>query len=82
MYDYQRMLPHYQKAGRALFVTFCKLIPMPFTPPKRVTQFFSTDAKTVVSDINSMQSSHARAVRLLLTPLGMKRDGPTACLQF
>jgi hypothetical protein len=31
MYDYRRMLPHHQKAGRALFVTFCKLTPMPFT---------------------------------------------------
>jgi len=35
MYDYRRMLPHYQKANRALFVTFCKLIPTPFTPSAR-----------------------------------------------
>ena len=30
MYDYRRMLPHYQKPGRTLFVTFCKLISTPF----------------------------------------------------
>ena len=35
MYDYRRMLPHYQKAGRALFVTFCKLIPTPFRSDAR-----------------------------------------------
>jgi REP element-mobilizing transposase RayT len=35
MYDYRRMLPHYQKAGRALFVTFCKLTPAPFTAAAR-----------------------------------------------
>jgi REP element-mobilizing transposase RayT len=35
MYDYRRMLPHYQKARRALFVTFCKLIPTPFTADAR-----------------------------------------------
>src|SRR5437899_9375027 len=35
MYDYRRMLPHHQKAGRALFVTFCKLLPTPFTSDAR-----------------------------------------------
>jgi len=35
MYDYRRMLPHYQKAGRALFITFCKLMPPPFTAGDR-----------------------------------------------
>jgi REP element-mobilizing transposase RayT len=29
-YDYRRKLPHYQKSGRALFVTFCKLSRDPF----------------------------------------------------
>src|SRR5260221_9066299 len=24
MYEYRRMLPHYQKANRAVFITFCK----------------------------------------------------------
>src|SRR4051794_19119275 len=24
MYEYRRMLPHYQKAHRAVFITFCK----------------------------------------------------------
>jgi REP element-mobilizing transposase RayT len=31
-YDYRRMLPHYQKAGRAVFVTFCKGNRIPFIP--------------------------------------------------
>ena len=35
MYDYRRMLPHHQKANRALFVTFCKLTPPPFTSDAR-----------------------------------------------
>ena len=35
MYDYRRMLPHYQKACRALFVTLCKLIPTPFAADAR-----------------------------------------------
>lgn len=35
MYEYRRMLPHYQKAGRAVFVTFCKSGHEPFTPEAR-----------------------------------------------
>ncbi|MFZ0321609.1 MAG: transposase [Candidatus Sulfotelmatobacter sp.] len=34
-YDYRRHLPHYQKAGRALFVTFCKNNQIAFTPQAR-----------------------------------------------
>ncbi len=34
-YEYRRMLPHYQKAGRALFVTFCKANRIPFTLESR-----------------------------------------------
>jgi len=34
-YEYHRMLPHYQKAGRVLFVTFCKTNRIPFTPKAR-----------------------------------------------
>ena len=35
MYEYRRMLPHYQKAERALFVTFCKGTREPFSAPAR-----------------------------------------------
>src|SRR5258708_21268383 len=34
-FEYHRMLPHYQKAGRVLFVTFCKTNRIPFTPKAR-----------------------------------------------
>jgi putative transposase len=34
-YDYRRMLPHHQKAGRALFVTFCKGNRTAFAPETR-----------------------------------------------
>jgi REP element-mobilizing transposase RayT len=37
MYDYRRMLPHHQKANRALFITFCKLTPPPLTYEARNT---------------------------------------------
>ncbi len=69
MYDYRRMLPHYQKAGRALFVTFCKLIPTPFT----------SDARTAIlqhclRDDDQRYQLHAAVVmpehvHLLVTPL-------------
>ena len=35
MYEYRRMLPHYQKAYRAIFVTFCKHNQEPFSPDAR-----------------------------------------------
>jgi REP element-mobilizing transposase RayT len=34
-YEYRRRLPHYQKPGRASFVTFCKLIRDPFPDAAR-----------------------------------------------
>jgi len=34
-YEYRRRLPHYQKHGRALFVTFRKLTREPFSPAAR-----------------------------------------------
>jgi REP element-mobilizing transposase RayT len=34
-YEYRRMLPHYQKAGRVVFITFCKANQTPFTPEAR-----------------------------------------------
>ena len=35
MYEYRRMLPHYQKAQRAIFVTFCKNNREPFPADAR-----------------------------------------------
>ena len=35
MYDYRRMLPHYQKFDKALFVTFCKNNREPFAAEAR-----------------------------------------------
>jgi REP element-mobilizing transposase RayT len=34
-YEYRRMLPHYQSAGRAVFVTFCKGNRTPLSSPAR-----------------------------------------------
>jgi REP element-mobilizing transposase RayT len=34
-YEYHRMLPHYQKAGRTIFLTFCKTNRTAFTPEAR-----------------------------------------------
>jgi REP element-mobilizing transposase RayT len=34
-YEYHRNLPHYQKVGRVLFITFCKANQIPFTPEAR-----------------------------------------------
>jgi len=34
-YEYHRNLPHYQKAGRAVFVTFCKANRLQFPPEAR-----------------------------------------------
>ena len=35
MYDYRRKMPHYQKAGRSVFITFCKGNRDPFSPQAR-----------------------------------------------
>jgi REP element-mobilizing transposase RayT len=34
-YEYRRMLPHYQKAGRSVFLTFCKANRIAFSPEAR-----------------------------------------------
>ena len=34
-YEYRRMLPHYQKAGRTVFITFRKAARIAFTPEAR-----------------------------------------------
>ena len=35
LYSYRRMLPHYQKSGSPVFITFCKLLREPFPPKAR-----------------------------------------------
>jgi REP element-mobilizing transposase RayT len=35
LYEYRRKLPHYQKPGSTIFVTFCKLSPEPFPESAR-----------------------------------------------
>jgi REP element-mobilizing transposase RayT len=69
MYEYRRMLPHYQKARRALFVTFCKLIPTPFTSDAR-----DAILRHCLHDNGKRYQLHAvvvmpEHVHLLLTPL-------------
>lgn len=63
------MLPHYQKARRALFVTFCKLIPTPFTSDAR-----DAVLRHCLHDNGKRYQLHAvvvmpEHVHLLLTPL-------------
>jgi REP element-mobilizing transposase RayT len=69
MYHYQRMLPHHQKTGCVLFVTFCKLIPTPFTPQAR-----DAILQHCLHDNGKRYRLHAAVVmpehvHLLLTPL-------------
>ena len=69
MYDYRRMVPHYQKARRALFVTFCKLIPTPFAAEARTAilqHCLYDDAKRYLLHAAVVMPEH---VHLLLTPL-------------
>ena len=76
MYEYRRMLPHYQKAGRTLFVTFCKLISTPFTPQAR-----DAILEHCLHDNGTRYQLHAAVVmpehvHLLLTPLQDTEDWP------
>jgi REP element-mobilizing transposase RayT len=69
MYDYRRMLPHYQKASRALFVTFCKLMPPPFTGEARnviLQHCRHDDGKRYLLHAAVVMPEH---VHLLLSPL-------------
>jgi REP-associated tyrosine transposase len=76
MYDYRRMLPHHQKAGRALFVTFCKLTPTPFTSDAR-----DAILQHCLNDSGKRYQLHAAIVmpdhvHLLLTPLRDEKGWP------
>src|ERR1700727_2707250 len=77
-YDYRRMLPHYQKAGRSLFITFCKGSRMPFTPDSR-----DAILKHCLYDHGKRYNLHAAVimpdhVHLLLTPLRDEQGWPYA----
>lgn len=76
MYGYRRMLPHHQKAGRALFITFCKLIPTPFTSQARDAVLHHC-----LRDNGARYQLHAGVVmpehvHLLLTPLQDAKGWP------
>ena len=68
-YYYQRQLPHYQKQHCILFVTFCKLLPVPFSEAAR-----SLVLRHCLHDNGKKLRMHAAVVmpehvHLLLTPL-------------
>jgi REP element-mobilizing transposase RayT len=76
MYDYRRMLPHYQKAGRALFVTFCKLIPTSLSWEARdivLHHCLKDDGKRYQLHAGIVMPEH---VHLLLTPLNDEKGWP------
>jgi len=75
-YEYRRKLPHYQKAGRALFITFRKNDRDPFPP-------YSRDAilQHCLYDHGTRFVLHAAVVmpdhvHLLLTPLPDEKGWP------
>jgi REP-associated tyrosine transposase len=68
-YFYQRSLPHYQKQNCSLFVTFCKLLAIPFSEAARtsVLQHCLHDhGRTLRMHAAVIMPEH---VHLLLTPL-------------
>jgi REP-associated tyrosine transposase len=68
-YEYRRRLPHYQKADRAVFITFCKLNRTEFPPSARdiVLQHCLHDhGKRFLLHAAVVMPDH---VHLLLTPL-------------
>jgi REP element-mobilizing transposase RayT len=75
-YEYHRMLPHYQKAGRAIFITFCKGNRVPFTPEAR-----DAVLQPCLHDNGKRYDLHAAVVmpdhvHLLLLPLRDERGWP------
>ena len=75
-YEYHRMLPHYQKAGRILFVTFCKANRIPFTPQAR-----DAILQHCLHDHGKRYDLHAAVVmpdhvHLLLLPLRDEKGWP------
>jgi REP element-mobilizing transposase RayT len=77
-YEYRRRLPHFQKPGQAIFVTFCKLDPEPFSPRAR-----DLVLRHCLHDHGQLISLHAvvvmpEHVHLLLTPMEDEQGWPNA----
>ena len=75
-YEYQRRLPHYQKHGRALFVTFRKLTREPFSPAARdlvLDCCLKGNGRTMHLHAAVIMPEH---VHLLLTPLPNDQGWP------
>jgi REP element-mobilizing transposase RayT len=73
-YEYRRRMPHYQKADRSIFVTFCKLIPDPFPDAARgliLSHCLHDHGKRIDLHAAVVMPDH---VHLLLTPL-MDEEG-------
>ena len=75
-YEYHRMLPHYQKAGRTVFITFCKANRIAFTPEAR-----DAILHHCLHDHTKRYDLHAAVVmpdhvHLLLTPLRDEKGWP------
>jgi len=76
MYEYHRKLPHYQKAARALFITFCKGNRTPFASEAR-----DAILQHCLHDNGKRYDLHAAVVmpdhlHLLLTPLRDEKGWP------
>jgi REP element-mobilizing transposase RayT len=76
MYDYRRKMPHYQKAGRSVFVTFCKGNRDPFPPQAR-----DAVLRHCLHDHGRRYELHAAVVmpdhvHLLLLPLRDEKGWP------
>ena len=68
-YDYHRRLPHHQKAGWVIFVTFCKLNRDPFSANARdviLQRCLHDDGKRFILHAVIVMPDH---VHLLLTPM-------------
>jgi REP element-mobilizing transposase RayT len=77
-YDYRRKLPHYQKAGRAIFITFCKGNRIPFSSGAR-----DVILQHCLYDNGKRYDLHAAVVmpdhvHLLLTPRRDEKGWPYA----
>ena len=77
-YDYRRRLPHYQKAGRAIFVTFRKLNREQFAASARdaiLRHCLHDDGKRYILHAATVMPDH---VHLLLTPICDQEGWPYA----
>ena len=75
-YEYHRMLPHYQKAGRTLFLTFCKANRIAFSPEARdaiLTHCLHDNGKRYDLHAAVVMPDH---VHLLLLPLRDEKGWP------